>query len=134
MAVDVPIDDGNEIPAAGLTPSAMVESVVPASPLVVGDAAMASNSGAWDSGNQPITLAFDDLLPDTNGEIVVMGSGFGSQLSIVTDQKICAEGVADSHFTAEGVNVGGLAFFAFEGGTRLYYSPEIEVTIARAHG
>ena len=89
---------------------------------------------ASDTGYLPITLAFDDLLPDLNGEIVVMGTGFGAQLSIVTDQKICAEGVADSQFTAEGVDVGGRAFFAFEGGTKLYYSPEIEVTIAPANG
>jgi hypothetical protein len=129
MAVDMPIDDGNEIPAAGVRAVAAGGLSAPDSPLVVGEAAMAS-----DTGYLPITLAFDDLLPDLNGEIVVMGTGFGAQLSIVTDQKICAEGVADSHFTAEGVDVGGLAFFAFEGGTKLYYSPEIEVTIAPANG
>jgi hypothetical protein len=96
---------------------------------MVGEAAMGPPLG-----EAPITLSFDDLLPDLNGEVVVMGNGFGAQLSIMTDQKICAEGVADSHHTADGLDVGGLAFFAFEGGTKLYYSPEIEVTIAPAHG
>jgi hypothetical protein len=36
--------------------------------------------------------------------------------------------------TADGLDVAGLAYFAFEGGTKLYYSPEIEVTIAPVHG
>ena len=39
-------------------------------------------------------------------------------------------GVADSHFTADGTDVNGLSFYAFEGGMRLYYSPEVEITIA----
>lgn len=127
MSVDMPIDDGHEIPAARAVAAAV--SVAPNSPEGVESAAMAP-----DPGNLPITLTFDDLLPDLNGEIVVMGTGFDGPLSIVTDQKICAEGVADSHLTADGLDVGGLAFFAFEGGTKLYYSPEIEVTIAPANG
>ncbi len=130
MAVETPIDDGREIPAAGSLPqSGEANSVALASPALMGDSAMSSQIG-----DLPITLAFEDLLPDANGEIVVMGTGLGTQLSILTDQRICAEGVADSHLTADGLDVGGLAYFAFEGGTRLYYSPEIEVTIAPMHG
>jgi len=124
MSVGIPIDDGQEIPAAGAKASAGTASIPPGSPAVVGETAMAS-----DNGDLPITLSFDDLLPDPNGEIVVMGMGGGAQLSILTDQKICAEGIAESHVTAAGVDVGGLSFFAFEGGTKLYYSPEIEIII-----
>lgn len=130
MAVVMPIDDGREIPAAG---DALLQgthvSVVQASSPEMGDTAMAPQIA-----DMAITLAFEDLLPDANGEIVVMGDGFGTQLSILTDQRICAEGVADSHVTADGLDVAGLAYFAFEGGTKLYYSPEIEVTIAPVHG
>ena len=130
MAVETPIDDGREIPAAGSLPqSGEANSVALASPALMGDSAMSSQIG-----DLPITLAFEDLLPDANGEIVVMGTGLGTQLSIVCVLWICAEGVADSHLTADGLDVGGLAYFAFEGGTRLYYSPEIEVTIAPMHG
>ena len=43
-------------------------------------------------------------------------------------------GVAVDHCTADGVEVSGLAYFAFEGGTKLYYSPDIELTIAPANG
>lgn len=128
MAVIMPLDDGEEIPAAA------------GSLLQDEDFAQASSSssvldtGTSSAGDVPITLAFDDLLPDANGEIVVMGADLGTQLSIMTDQRICAEGVADSHLTVDGLDVAGLAYFAFEGGMRLYYSPEIEVTIAPVHG
>ena len=54
------------------------------------------------------------------------------QLSIVTDRTVCDFGVADSHVTAEGIDVAGWAYYTFEGGTRLYYSPDIDLTIAPA--
>ena len=80
----------------------------------------------------PITLAFDDLLPDANGEIVIVSHGDSPQLSIVTDRPVCDSGVADSHVTAEGIDVAGWAYYTFEGGTRLYYSPDIDLIIAPA--
>ncbi|HZF32819.1 MAG TPA: hypothetical protein VE914_03375 [Candidatus Angelobacter sp.] len=80
----------------------------------------------------PITLSFEDLLPDTNGEIVIMSHGDHPQLSIVTDRPVCDSGVADSHVTAEGIDVAGWAYYTFEGGTRLYYSQDIDLTIAPA--
>ena len=79
-----------------------------------------------------VMLWFEDLLPDANGEIVIVSGGDHPQLSIVTDRKICAEGVAERHVTAEGVDVAGLHFYTFEGGTKLYYSPDIDLTIAPA--
>jgi len=78
----------------------------------------------------PIILSFEDLLPDTNGEIVIESHGDHPQLSIVTDRPVCDSGVADSHVTAEGIDVAGWAYYTFEGGTRLYYSPDIDLTIA----
>lgn len=129
MAAIMPIDDGKEIPTAGATPQGTSAPTGHASPSGMGDVTMAPQNA-----DMAITLAFEDLLPDANGEIVVMGHGFGTQLSILTDQRVCAEGVADSHVTADGLDVAGLAYFAFEGGTKLYYSPDIEVTIAPTHG
>jgi hypothetical protein len=81
----------------------------------------------------PITLSFADLLPDANGEIVIVSHGDSPQLSILTDRPVCDSGVADSHVTADGVDVAGWAYYTFEGGTRLYYSPDIDLTIAPAH-
>ena len=78
----------------------------------------------------PITLSLNDLLPDANGEIVIVSSGDTPTLSLLTELRICESGVAGSHVTAEGVEVGGLSFYTFEGGTRVYFSPEIDLTVA----
>jgi hypothetical protein len=77
-----------------------------------------------------ITLSLNDLLPDSNGEIVVVSPQGHLHLNIVTDLQISESGISDSHFTADGTDVNGLSFYAFEGGMRLYYSPEVEITIA----
>jgi hypothetical protein len=88
---------------------------------------LAAESAAIEPG---IVLSFADLLPDANGEIVIVGAGV--RLSIVTDQRVADFGIADSHLTADGFDVGGLSYFMFEGGTKLYYSPEVDVTITTA--
>jgi len=78
----------------------------------------------------PITLSLEDLLPDSNGEIVIVSGGDNSQLSIITDLRVCDAGIAAGHVTVDGFNVGGLAFYSFEGGPKLYYSPDIDLIIA----
>ncbi len=83
--------------------------------------------GAVDSR---ITLSLGDLLPDENGEIVIVSDGDSLQLSIVTDLRVCDSGVSGEHLTAEGVDVAGLCFFAFEGGTKLYYPADLDVTVS----
>lgn len=79
-----------------------------------------------------ITLSLADLLPDANGEIVVVGDGM--QLSLVTDEQVCGSGIAEHHLTATGMDVVGLNYFAFADGTRLYVSPDVDLTIATTHG
>jgi hypothetical protein len=79
----------------------------------------------------PITLSFEDLLPDANGEIVIVSRGDGPQLSILTERRVCESGVADRHATVDGVDVGGWAYYTFEGGTKVYFSPDIDLTIAQ---
>ena len=81
----------------------------------------------------PITLSFEDLLPDQNGEIVIVSTGDSPQLSIVTELRVCDAGISAGHVTADGVDVAGLAYYTFEGGTRVYYSPDIDLTIAPPH-
>jgi hypothetical protein len=82
----------------------------------------------------PITLSFEDLLPDSNGEIVIVSRGDNPQLSILTERQVCESGIADGHVTADGVDVAGWAYYTFEGGTRLYFSPDIDLTIAQPPG
>jgi hypothetical protein len=87
------------------------------------------------AGDQPVvTLSLHDLLPDANGEIVIVGADNGLQLSIVSDERVCDSGIADHHLTATGVDVAGLSYYAFEGGMKLYAPTEVAVTVASAHG
>lgn len=79
----------------------------------------------------PITLSFEDLLPDSNGEIVIVSRGDSPQLSILTERRVCESGIADRHVTADGVDVAGWAYYTFEGGTKVYFSPDIDLTIAQ---
>jgi hypothetical protein len=87
--------------------------------------------GRLDGGaDSRITLSLGDLLPDANGEIVILSDGDSLHLSIVTDLRICEAGISGEHLTADGVDVAGLCFFAFEGGTKLYYPADLDVTVS----
>ena len=77
-----------------------------------------------------VKLALSDLLPDANGEIVVMNEGDDPQVSIETDLKVLDAGVSPTHTTAGGVEVGGMQFWVFEDGTRLYYSPGLSISVS----
>src|SRR3977135_94608 len=66
-----------------------------------------------------ITLSVGDLLPDANGEVVIMGGVEAAQINLLTDQKVADSGVAQSHVTLDGVDVHGLSFFEFESGLKL---------------
>ncbi|MEX1108823.1 MAG: hypothetical protein WEC00_07940 [Dongiaceae bacterium] len=77
-----------------------------------------------------ITLSLGDLLPDANNEIVIVGDGDSLHLSILTDMRVCDSGISGEHLTADGVDVAGLCFFAFEDGMRLYYPAELDVTVS----
>ncbi len=79
-----------------------------------------------------VTLSLGDLLPDANGDVVIVSAGGRASLSIVTEERIRESGMADGHVTADGFDVGGFAFCAFESGTTLYYSPDLNLTIAQA--
>src|SRR5215475_1803251 len=78
-----------------------------------------------------IKLALSDLLPDANGEIVVMNEGDDPQVNIETDLKVLDSGVSPAHTTAGGIEVGGMQFWVFEDGTRLYYSPGLSISLSQ---
>src|SRR5262249_26118034 len=87
------------------------------------------------AGGEPVvTLSLHDLLPDAHGEIVIGRADNGLQLSIVSDERVCASGIAEHHLTATGVDVAGLSYYAFEGGMKLYAPSEVAITVASAHG
>ncbi|MBX7146141.1 MAG: hypothetical protein K1X44_02395 [Alphaproteobacteria bacterium] len=86
------------------------------------------------SSQEPLlTISYQDLLPDSNGEIVFLSDASHSHLNIETDVNVINSGVAGSHTTSEGLNVEGLSFYTFEGGTTLYCSPDVELTIIPSH-
>jgi hypothetical protein len=77
-----------------------------------------------------IQLALADLLPDANGEIVVMNEGDDPEVSIATELRILDAGISPAHMTAGGIEVGGMQFWVFEDGTRLYYSPGLSISLS----
>ena len=76
-----------------------------------------------------VHLSLADLLPDANGEIVVLNEGDDPQVSIATDMKVLDTGISPAHITAGGIEVGGMEFWVFEDGTRLYYAPGLSITL-----
>src|SRR3954471_16271242 len=78
-----------------------------------------------------IKLALSDLRPDANGEIVVMNEGDDPQVNIETELRVLDAGVSPAHTTAGGIDVGGMQFWVFEDGTRLYYSPGLSISVSQ---
>ena len=76
-----------------------------------------------------IKLSLSDLLPDANGEIVVLNEGDDPQVAIETELKVLDAGVSPAHTTAGGIEVGGMQFWVFEDGTRLYYAPGLSISV-----
>ncbi len=77
-----------------------------------------------------IRLSLSDLLPDANGEIVVLNEGDDPQVAIATDLRVMDTGVSPAHTTAGGIEVGGMQFWVFEDGTRLYYAPGLAISVS----
>jgi hypothetical protein len=69
------------------------------------------------------------LLPDSNGEIVIVNGGDDPQLQIVTELKLLESGVAQDHLTESGLQVGGFNYWVFEDGTKLFYAPGMSVEL-----
>ena len=78
-----------------------------------------------------VKLSLSDLLPDANGEIVVLNEGDDPQVAIETDLKVLDYGVSPAHLTAGGIEVGGMQFWVFEDGTRLYYAPGLSISVSQ---
>ena len=99
---------------------------------MVGDSSevMAANAAAL--AQDALTLNLSDLLPDANGEIVILNEGDDPSLNIVTDLRLLESGIAESHVTDSGIDVKGLQYWVFEDGTKLYYSPGLSISVDHA--
>lgn len=89
--------------------------------------------GGQADGSQ-FTLNLADLLPDANGEIVILNEGDDPCLNIVTDLRLLESGIAESHVTDGGIEVKGLQYWVFEDGTKLYYSPGLSISVEHQVG
>lgn len=89
-----------------------------------------TTTAAFDSSAMDtVTLSLSELLPDANGEIVIVNEGDDSKLQILTDLQLLESGIAQSHLTESGVQVAGFNYWVFEDGTKLYYAPGMSIEI-----
>jgi hypothetical protein len=115
---DIIVDDGTELPM----PEEAQGAAVDLDYVALGDA----SSATLDSS---VTLSLSELLPDSNGEIVIVNGGDDPQLQIVTDLKLLESGVASDHLTEGGMQVAGFNYWVFEDGTKLFYSPSLVIEL-----
>ena len=107
--------------------------VLVASPDDILELDVATEAGRTAAGAsiEPLSLELSDLLPDEAGEVVLLG-GAEVPLSIHAAEAVTAEGIAETHVTASGVDVTGLHYYSFESGITLY-SPT-DLVIDSTHG
>jgi hypothetical protein len=116
---DLIVDDGTELPMPDEAQGAAVDLDF----VAFNDAA---STGALDSS---VTLSLSELLPDSNGEIVIVNGGDDPRLQIVTELKLLESGVASDHLTEGGMQVAGFNYWVFEDGTKLFYSPSLAIEL-----
>jgi hypothetical protein len=115
---DMIVDDGTELP--------MPDGTQAVADL---DFGAVEGGGLTSSLDQTVTLTLGELLPDSNGEIVIVNGGDDPQLQIVTELKLLESGVAHDHLTESGLQVGGFNYWVFEDGTKLFYAPGLSVEL-----
>lgn len=76
-----------------------------------------------------VVLSLDDLLPDPQGEIVVLDDAADGVAIATGGRPITEQGVSEPHVTATGVEVGGLAYCTFSDGLTLYYPSTMRVIV-----
>lgn len=116
---DMIVDDGTELPMPDGTQGAAVDL----------DFAAVEGGGLAGSLDEAVTLSLGELLPDSNGEIVIVNGGDDPQLHIVTELKLLESGVAIDHLTEGGLQVAGFHYWVFEDGTKLFYSPGLSIEL-----
>ena len=119
---DMIVDDGTELP--------MPDGTQAGADL---DFGAVEGGGPTSSLDQTVTLTLGELLPDSNGEIVIVNGGDDPQLQIVTELRLLESGVAHDHLTESGLQVAGFNYWVFEDGTKLFYAPGLAIELQH-HG
>ena len=115
---DTIVDDGTELP--------MPDGTQGTADL---DFGAVEGGGLTSSLDQTVTLTLGELLPDSNGEIVIVNGGDDPQLQIVTELKLLESGIAHDHLTESGLQVDGFNYWVFEDGTKLFYAPGLSIEL-----
>lgn len=79
-----------------------------------------------------VALSLADLVPDAEGEIVFFDESGLTEMAIVADGRLLDQGISDSHVTAGGIDVAGMAFYSFDSGVTLYLPPDIHLSLLPA--
>ena len=70
--------------------------------------------------NNGLTFALKELLPDIGGEVVI-DSGAGADITVLTDDAVTARGVERHHVTLGGDDVSGFAYCRFADGITVFH-------------
>jgi hypothetical protein len=70
--------------------------------------------------NNGLTFALKELLADTAGDVVI-DSGAGADITVLTDGAVTARGVERDHVTLGGDDVSGYAYCRFGDGITVFY-------------
>jgi hypothetical protein len=76
-----------------------------------------------------VVLTLNDLLPDPQGDIVLLNQAGSLEMAVVTDKRVVDSGVADHHTTADGTDVAGMTYYSFESGPTLYVPSDLHLAL-----
>ena len=76
-----------------------------------------------------LVLSLSDLLPGDQGELVLI-PGDNAPVDLLTSHAVFAQGVAENHITADGIDVTGLSFLSFATGITVYFPTDLSLTVS----
>jgi hypothetical protein len=110
--------------------------MTPTSKVIASDNVGSIQGPAPDSGDaEPsssgpdVILALSDLIQDVNGEVVLFNDSQFNSLELSADSVLVGQGTVENHVTEAGDDVSGFRYVAFENGLKLYYDPDLRVTV-----
>jgi hypothetical protein len=76
-----------------------------------------------------VVLTLEDLLPDPQGDIVLLNQSGMLEMAVLTDKRVVDTGVAEHHTTADGTEVAGMTYYSFEAGPTLYVPSDLHLSV-----
>jgi len=98
-------------------------------PVVTTEAPQAAPHAAPAVSEDAVVLTLNDLLPDPQGDIVLLNQAGTLEMAVVTDKRVVDSGVAEHHTTADGTDVAGMTYYSFESGPTLYVPSDLHVAL-----